>query len=209
MALHNEIIPAIISQNQQELDQMLDKIKNFANNIMLDLMDGKFVKTFSLDFPMKLIKCHRYQLHIMAINPLERLKTIPEQVDTVILHIESLTDVKDAIKKTEKMGLKLFIALNPNTPIKVVEPYLDSIDGVLIMAVNPGQYGAEFLPEQLKKVRQLREKSPNLNIEVDGGMNDQTVGLAVASGANMIASGSFIMKSQNPEASYNILNYYL
>jgi ribulose-phosphate 3-epimerase len=145
----------------------------------------------------------------MAINPLERLKTIPEQVDTVILHIESLTDVKDAIKKTEKMGLKLFIALNPNTPIKVVEPYLDSIDGVLIMAVNPGQYGAEFLPEQLKKVRQLREKSPNLNIEVDGGMNDQTVGLAVASGANMIASGSFIMKSQNTEASYNILNFYL
>lgn len=209
MRLNNEIIPAIISQNQQELDQMLYKIKSFADNIMLDLMDGKFVKTLSLDFPMKLIKCHRYQLHIMAINPLERLESIPEQVDTVILHIESLKNVKKAIRKTEKMGLKLFIALNPNTPIKSVEPYLDSIDGVLIMSVNPGQYGAEFLPEQLIKVRQLREKSPNLNIEVDGGMNDQTIGLAIASGANMIASGSFIMRSKDPEASYNILNFFL
>ena len=93
MTPNNEIIPAIIAHNQQELDQMLDKIKNFADNIMLDLMDGNFVKTHSLDFPLKLIKGHRYQLHIMAINPLERLKTLPKQVDTVILYYTMPTSI--------------------------------------------------------------------------------------------------------------------
>ena len=89
-----------------------------------------------------------------------------------------------------------------------MEPYLEKLNGVLIMSVNPGQYGAKFLPEQLAKVRALREKSKTINIEVDGGMSDKTIGLAVAAGANMIASGSFIMKSLDPEAAYNILHMF-
>jgi ribulose-phosphate 3-epimerase len=76
------------------------------------------------------------------------------------------------------------------------------------MSVNPGQYGAQFLPDQLEKVRQLRAKSKTLNIEVDGGMTDRTIGLAIAAGANMIASGSFIIKSKDPEAAFNILKIF-
>jgi ribulose-phosphate 3-epimerase len=208
MAINKHIIPAVIAHNQIELDQMVDKIKNFAKIVMLDLMDGKFVEAHSLDFHMKLTNNLRYQLHIMAINPLERLKSIPEQVDTVILHVETIENICEAIRLTRKIGLKLFMALNPDTPISTIEPYLESLDGVLIMSVYPGQYGAKFLPNQLNKVRRLRKLTQSLNIEVDGGMNDQTIGLAIAAGANMIASGSFIMKSKDPEASYNILNFY-
>lgn len=203
----NQILPAIIAQNQNELTKMLKKIP-FAENIMLDLMDGKFVPSSSLDFPMRLPEGQQYQLHMMAVDPLERIKNLPPQVDTVIMHAETLDNIDEAIKATAKQGSKLFIALNPQTPVTVVEPYLKKLNGVLIMSVNPGQYGANFLPEQLAKVRALREKSTEINIEVDGGMSDQTIGLAMAAGANMIASGSFIMKSQDPEAAYNILHMF-
>lgn len=203
----NQILPAIIAQNQNELTTMLKKIP-FAENIMLDLMDGKFVASSSLDFPMRLPEGQEYQLHMMAVDPLELIKNLPPQVDTVIMHAEALDNIDEAIEATAKQGLKLFIALNPQTPVTAVEPYLEKLNGVLIMSVNPGQYGAKFLPEQLAKVRALREKSNKINIEVDGGMSDKTIGLAVAAGANMIASGSFIMKSQDPESAYNILHMF-
>ncbi|TRO50533.1 hypothetical protein E2P71_10385, partial [Candidatus Bathyarchaeota archaeon] len=199
MAPQNQVLPAIIAQNQQELDGMLEKIP-FAENIMLDLMDGKFVAASSLDFPMKLPAGPRYQLHIMAVDPLERIKKLPPEIDTVILHAETLKDIGEAIEEAEKRNLHLFIALNPDTPVASLEEYLDVLNGVLIMSVNPGQYGAQFLPDQLAKVRWLRGKAAKLNVEVDGGMTDKTIGLAIAAGANMIASGSFIMKSKDPEA---------
>ena len=207
MPPQNQILPAIIAQNQEELNQMIQKIP-FAENIMLDLMDGKFVGANSLDFPMHLPEGPGYQLHIMAVDPLQRIQGLPPQVDTVILHAETLEEINQAIKATKEKKLELFIALNPETPTSAVEPFLDKLDGVLIMSVNPGQYGAQFLPDQLNKVRKLREKSKEINLEVDGGMKDSTIGLAIAAGANMIASGSFIMKSRDPEAAYNILKRF-
>ena len=207
MPPQNQILPAIIAQNQKELDEMLKRIP-FAENIMLDLMDGKFVGSTSLDFPMKLPEGPRYQLHLMAVDPIKRIQEMPPQIDTVIVHAETLDNISLAIRLKKSKKLNLFIALNPETPISIVEPYLDQLDGVLIMSVKPGKYGARFLPDQLKKVRQLREKSEEINLEVDGGMKDSTIGLAVAAGANMIASGSFIMKSKDPEAAYNILKRF-
>ena len=117
----------------------------------------------------------------------------------MVLHAETIENIEEALEITKDRKLNLFIALNPETPISEIEQYLDQLDGVLIMSVNPGQYGAKFLPDQLKKVRKLREKSRDINLEVDGGMKDSTIGLAIAAGANMIASGSFIMKSMDPE----------
>jgi len=95
--------------------------------------------------------------------------------------------------------------LNPETGIDEVKLHLDELDGVLIMSVHPGQYGAKFLPEQLEKVKSIRAISNTITIEVDGGMNDKSMGKAVAAGANQIASGSFIMKNSDPEAAYNSL----
>ncbi len=203
--LLNEIIPALIAENQGELDKMLRKIWGFAPNIMLDLMDGQFVQASSLDFPLKLPQGPRYQLHVMAVDPLMRLEMVQEQVDTVVLHAEALDNIGDAIVAAERKGVDLFIALNPETCVGVVEPFLGKLAGVLVMSVNPGQYGAKFLPEQLSKVKEIREGYPELIIEVDGGMNDATMGQAVEAGANQIASGSYIMKSSDPEAAYDRL----
>ncbi|MDX1314429.1 MAG: ribulose-phosphate 3-epimerase, partial [Eudoraea sp.] len=88
----------------------------------------------------------------------------------------------------------------------VVKPYLNELDGVLIMSVHPGQYGATFLPEQLEKVKEIRSINNAITIEVDGGMNDKTMRLAVDAGANQIASGSYILKNSDPKAAYELLN---
>ncbi len=204
-ALKKEVLPAIIASDQAGLDEMLDRVKDFAENIMLDLMDGNFVQASSLDFPMKLPKGPRYQFHVMAIDPIQRLNDAPDEVDTVVLHAEALDEIGEAIKEAREKKVKLFIALNPETPVSVLDQHLGKLDGVLIMSVNPGQYGAKFLPEQLEKVRALRTKSETITIEVDGGMNDKTMGAAVKAGANQIASGSYIMKSSDPEAAYESL----
>jgi ribulose-phosphate 3-epimerase len=201
----NEILPAVIATNQSGLDEMLEKVKDFADNIMLDLMDGKFVPASSLDFTMKLPKGPRYQFHMMSVDPIERLMSAPDEIDTVVLHAESLESIKDAIQAAKEKGVKLFIALNPETSIDLVMPHLDELDGVLIMSVHPGQYGAKFLPEQLEKVKSIRAISKTITIEVDGGMNDKTMSRAVAAGANQIASGSYIMKNSDPETAYNSL----
>ncbi len=203
--LNKEVLPAIIASDQAGLDKMLDRVKDFAGNIMLDLMDGKLVQASSLDFPMRLPKGPRYQFHVMAVDPIQRLMDAPEEVDTVVLHAETLDKIGEAIEAAREKKVKLFIALNPETPVSVVEPYLDMLDGVLIMSVHPGQYGAKFLPEQLDKVREIRAKSEIITIEVDGGMNDKTMGAAVDAGANQIASGSYIMKSGDPETAYEAL----
>ena len=205
VALNKEVLPAVIASDQAGLDEMLDRVKDFAGNIMLDLMDGKLVKASSLDFPMRLPKGPRYQFHVMAVDPIQRLMDAPAEVDTVVLHAETLDDIGEAIEAAREKKVKLFIALNPETPISVLESYLDTLDGVLIMSVHPGQYGAKFLPEQLDKVREIRAKSDTITIEVDGGMNDKTMGAAVNAGANQIASGSYIMKSSDPEAAYESL----
>ena len=204
VALIKEVLPAIIASDQEGLDEMLNRVKDFAGNIMLDLMDGKLVKASSLDFPMSLPEGPRYQFHVMAVDPIQRLINAPDEVDTVVLHAETLDDIEVAVEAHEKK-VKLFIALNPETPISVLEPYLDRLDGVLIMSVHPGQYGAKFLPEQLEKVKEIRAHSETITIEVDGGMNDKTMVTAVNAGANQIASGSYIMKSGDPEAAYEAL----
>ena len=204
-ALKKEVLPAIIASDQGGLDEMLGRVKDFAEKIMLDLMDGKFVQASSLDFPMKLPEGPRYQFHVMAIDPIQRLREAPDEVDTVVLHTEALDEIDEAMEAAREKKVKLFIALNPETPASVLDPYLDRLDGVLIMSVNPGQYGAKFLPEQLEKVRAVRAKSETITIEVDGGMNDKTMGAAVEAGANQIASGSHIMKSSDPEAAYESL----
>jgi ribulose-phosphate 3-epimerase len=105
----------------------------------------------------------------------------------------------------KEKGVKLFIALNPETGVETLEPYLNNLDGVLIMSVNPGKYGAKFLPEQLEKVKKIRCLNRKITIAVDGGMNYKNARSAVEAGANQIASGSYIMKNKNPEIAYGTL----
>ena len=191
------VVPAIIAESQEELDSMLERLYGKVDRVMLDVMDGKFVPNRSLDFDFRLPEGFEYEVHMMAVDPLERLSTMAGKVDIAILHVETLTDIEAAIERVRELGLQLTLALNPGTGVEVIEPHLKEVDGVLVMTVDPGAYGGRYIPEALEKVRRIRELDGDMLIEVDGGMNVENSMAAREAGANVIASGSFILKSED------------
>ena len=199
------IVPAIIAQGQGELESMLGRLRGKVERVMLDVMDGEFVDNTSLDFDFELLEGFEYEAHLMVVNPLERIGGLAGKVDFIILHMETLEDVVVAIECVKNLELKVVLALNPETGVDKVEPYLGEVDGVLVMTVAPGRYGGRFLPETLAKCSRIREMQGTIPIEVDGGMNPENARAAREAGANIIASGSFIMKSEDIAHSLRLL----
>jgi len=197
-----EVIPAIIAGDQGQLDERLDRVTGFAGHIMLDVMDGVFVPGRSLDFDYTLPTGPRYQAHLMVEDPLRRISRLVGKAETAIIHVEAVKDVPEAISVTGDHGLGSFLSINPDTPVDAVAPHLSRLDGVLVMTVQPGRYGSRFLPWCLKKIEALRAMDGELVIEVDGGMNPETAAMAVEMGADMVAAGSYIVASDDPENAY-------
>ncbi len=128
-----------------------------------------------------------------------------QKVDTILVHYESCTDPKGIISNVKNKGKKIGFVLNPETPIEKLTSFIDDIDQVLIMIVNPGFYGSPFLPEMLDKIKELRNLKPDLDVEVDGGVTDKTIALVDKAGANLFVSDSHIMKAENVKDSINKL----
>ena len=199
------IVPAIIAGTQGELELMLNKVQGKTERVMLDFMDGVFVPSKSLAFDITLPKGMDYEAHLMVHNPLDLIERLTDIVKIVQLQVESLKNIGYAVNRAKNLGFDVYLALNPDTSIKTVQSHIDTIDGVLVMTVQPGQYGSRFLPSTLDKVEELREMNADLTIEVDGGMNPDTARLAKKVGANIFASGSYIMKSGDIEAAIRSL----
>lgn len=193
------IVPGIIAKTQGELDEMLGKVKGRAKRIMLDVMDGEFVPNTSLNFDFTVPDGFEYEAHLMTAKPLEWLEKNGNKVDIAILQAETLDDIGAAVDYVKGKGLKVTLALNPETKLDVVRPYLGKVDTVLILTVDPGSFCVEFLPGPLKKVKRLREIDPSIPIEVDGCMDPDNVRQAKEAGANIFASGSYILKSSDVE----------
>ena len=201
MSLKKKIIPAIIAKSQQELEDKINKVKEYVEIIQLDIMDGKFVPNNSIYFDFKLPKADRiFEAHLMIRNPEEWIKKHIKKVDMVLAHIESCKKPKKLVDLAKENGKCVGFVLNPETPLSTIMDYIDDIDQVLIMTVNPGFYGSPFLPEMLDKIKKLRELKTDLDIEVDGGVTVKTIHLVDKAGANMFVSGSYIVKSNNVRA---------
>ena len=132
-----------------------------------------------------------------------------QKVDTILVHYKSCTDPKGIISNVKNKGKKIGFVLNPETPIEKLTSFIDDIDQVLIMTVNPGFYGSPFLPEMLDKIKELRNLKPDLDIEVDGGVTDKTITLVDRAGANLFVSGSYIMKAEDVKDSINKLREFI
>lgn len=190
------IVPAIIAKTQKELEEKILKVKDFFELIQLDLMDGEFVPNNSIDFDFKLpeTNCH-FEAHLMIEHPEKWIEKNYMKIDTVLAHYESLDDPNMIINMVKNKNKRIGFVLNPETSIQKIEKYLDDLDQVLIMTVNPGFYGSQFLPEMIHKISELRKMKPDLDIEVDGGITPETIELVNKAGANMFVSGSYIVKS--------------
>ena len=204
--MNKKIIPAIIAKNQEEFSKNILKVKDFVEIIQLDFMDGEFVPNTSIDFDFELpeTKCS-FEAHLMINNPLDWIKKNFEKVDTILVHFESCDNHREIISFVKSKNRRMGFVLNPETPISSIKKYLDEIDQVLIMTVNPGFYGSPFLPEVIDKISELRKISPNIDIEVDGGITDKTIELVNDAGTNLFVSGSFIVKSDDIKKAVEIL----
>jgi ribulose-phosphate 3-epimerase len=189
------VIPAIIANEQSQIDKMLDKGK--AERIMVDVMDDKFVPNISLDFDFKLPNGFEYKAHLMIRNPLDWVRENSEKVDIVIIHVETLKDVGEAVESVKKHGKKVILTFRPETLVDTLQDHIKEIDGVLIMTADPGHYCEVFLSDSLDKIIRVIEFDKNILIEVDGCMNPENVKLASGAGANLFATGAYIFKNND------------
>ncbi|CAM9116881.1 unnamed protein product [Chrysoparadoxa australica] len=170
-----------------------------ADYIHLDVMDGHFVPNLTFGAPViKGLRKHTKAIldaHLMVTAPAQWVDEMAAAgVDRLTFHIEATDDPEGLIKHIKSKGMKVGIALKPKTPLSTMLHLVPELDLVLIMTVEPGFGGQSFMKDQMLKVSELRAKFPDLDVEVDGGLNDATIDEAAAAGANMIVAGSYVFK---------------
>ncbi|TSC92673.1 MAG: ribulose-phosphate 3-epimerase [Candidatus Berkelbacteria bacterium Licking1014_7] len=193
----SKIIPAILAKTEKEFEQKISQTIKFATRAQIDIMDGRFVSYVSV-CPENLIKKYAQKVfleaHLMIEKPEEKFDYYQSlDFKKLIPHYKSLKNANNFL--AHHTGIS--IALNPDEPVSPLRPYLENIETVLLMGVNPGKMGQKFIPETLNKVRQLRKLSDKIEIEVDGGINKSNIAEVAKAGANTIVVGSAIFGKGN------------
>ena len=198
-----EIIPTIIAKDFKELEEKIRKVEPYVDWVQLDVMDGQFVANSTWNKPadLKNLKTNlKLEAHLMIKNPEENIDDwIESGLKRIIIHFESTKQPEEVIRKIRGAGLETGIAINPETPIEIVDDFIARLDLILVMTVQPGRGGQTFLEETLDKIKNLRDKYKDVNIEVDGGINPETAPKVIQAGANLLASGNAIFKSDDIE----------
>lgn len=206
-----KISPSMLASDYANLENELKKCENGgADLIHLDVMDGHFVPNISIGAPvikaMKKVCNVAFDVHLMISDPFKYIDDFVDAgADIITFHTECSSDIDKTIEKITSAGCKAALAVKPNTPIDDVYPYLDRLSMVLIMTVEPGFGGQNFMESTLPKIEALRAKCPELDIQVDGGINAETVKLAGSAGANVFVAGSAVFKSESPADTIKIL----
>jgi ribulose-phosphate 3-epimerase len=169
-----------------------------AERVQLDVMDGAFVPTRSLNWDLELRDGFIYEVHVMAYDPVRIMRHLAGRTHIAMFHYESGVEPGHAIGQLRELGFRVYIVIGPETGAEAIEPFLGLLDGVVVMTVSPGRYGAPFLPRMLEKVERIRELRGDIDIEVDGAMSPENVRLAREAGANVFVSGSYVLKSVDP-----------
>ena len=196
------IFPSVMAQNQEDLNRLFKKLSGVAKILHLDIADGKAVPNTSLWFPFKLSKKFSYNAHLMIQKPQKWIEKYGKHIDLCIVQREEIDDPQEYIAFARKKKRAVAFALKPETPVASIKPFLQDIDYVLILTVHPGFYGAQYLPEQLQKVKEIKKVNSHIQVIIDGGMTPETIGNASRAGADYFVSGSFVSKSDEPKKAY-------
>jgi len=194
--------PSLLSVDFARVKEQLDLIEQAGTKYLhLDVMDGVFVPNIS--FGMPVIKSLRkatdmvFDVHLMIVDPEKYVEEfIKAGADIITFHVEATKDVAGTIKKIKDLGIKVGLTLKPKTPISDILPYLNELDMVLVMTVEPGFGGQSFMSDQVKKIEELNHFKKELglayDIEVDGGITTENVKIVLDAGANVVVAGSAV-----------------
>ena len=209
-----QISPSILSADFSQLGAEIKRLEEGgADLIHVDVMDGHFVPNLTIGPPIiKSLKKNcsiKFDVHLM-ISPVHKyIEAYSEAgADIITIHPEATDNLSESISKIRKLKKIVGVSLNPETKVDIIKDYLDHIDLVLIMSVNPGFGGQKFMPEVLDKIKELKQiqKDQNIDfdIEIDGGINFENSKIAIRAGANILVSGTTIFKSNNGDIKKNI-----
>ena len=209
-----QISPSILSADFSQLGNEIKRLEEGgADMIHVDVMDGHFVPNLTIGPPViKALrkKCSiKFDVHLM-ISPVHKYigAYADAGADIITIHPEATENLEESISKIKSLDKKVGISLNPESKLDLITNYLEKIDLVLIMSVNPGFGGQKFMPEVLDKVKRLKDikskNNKNFDIEIDGGINFDNCKLAIEAGANILVSGTTVFKSNNGDIKKNI-----
>lgn len=202
------ISPSVLSCDFANIQRDVEMINTSdADWFHIDIMDGVFVPNISFGFPvMSAIKKHAKKpldVHLMIANPDQYIEDFKKAgADILTIHIESCTHLHRTIQAIKAAGMKAGVALNPHTPVELLQDIIEDLDLVLIMSVNPGFGGQKFIKNAILKVEQtknlIHRKGSHALVEVDGGVNLETGKELVAAGADVLVAGNFVFNSEDP-----------
>ena len=201
-----KIIPTVFENNKKEFDKRYSKLIKLDRGLQIDFMDGKFVKAKGIelkDVPNLIKYKMQFEAHLMVMNPEKWISELKMKgFFKVIFHGESKknnSDIDKIIKLIKNSKMKAWIAINPDTGINKIMSFLKKIDGVLFMGVYPGREKQKFVNSVLGKIKKLRKLNKKIKIQIDGGVNLETIGKLKKAGVDYVNSGSFVSGAEYPK----------
>lgn len=203
------IIPTVFAHNKEEFKVRFERLIKISNYLQIDFMDGKLVPAVSVklkDIPNLRKYSNNFEAHLMVMNPemwFDKLKKLGFK--KVLFHYESMSEDKivRVVEKAKKRKLVVFLAINPETPVKKAEKFFDKIDGLLIMGVHPGKEGQSLDPNIFDRIKEAKQRG--VKVQIDGGVNADNIEKIVRVGAEIINTGSFVSNADNPRDALKLL----